>query len=200
MKFLFSFTISIFILSSLGLCQEKKEVEVKETKKRTVKQCTANSDKLYDREQVLEKLAGILNDSVAGYTGVQRQRYSVGDEKPKQFFIYDLIDTSNKGTPLFDCVEMINNHVYHFSPIYIPHSFSHIVILEHGNLKVFKSINCVGSGDSIEEVIDYLNQKLKNYNDEDKERILNQVKSYRKYGLYDTVDDDALACKSVESN
>jgi hypothetical protein len=112
------------------------------------------------------------------------------------FFAYDLTDTSNKGTSL-NCVDFKNNHVYHVAPHYIPFSFSHIVILEDGNLKVFKSINCQNSKDSLEDIVTYLSQKLKG--DKEKDEIIRRVKDYRKYGLFKTTDDTVVRCGTIGS-
>ena len=73
------------------------------------------------------------------------------------------------------------------------YSFSHIGILEDGSLKVFKSINCKGRADSLEDVLAYLIEKLKD--DKNKQEIISRVKNYRKYGLYTTVDTPTLECK-----
>ena len=118
--------------------------------------------------------------------------FDVKDERPLKFTIFDLTEISNKGTSLSDCVKLKNNHVYHFAPIQKRYSFSHIVILEDGVAKVFRSINCKNKGDSLEDVISYLSQKLKD--NSDKQKILDRVKNYRKYGIYTTVDTPYLEC------
>jgi len=117
--------------------------------------CSENPDPLYDRQKVLEQLAEILNVSVFG-TRKDDFVFGVKVEKPLKFTIFDLTETSNKGTPLGDCIKLINNHIYHFAPIEKRYSFSHIVILEDGAIKVFRSINCKGKGDSLDDVLSYL--------------------------------------------
>ena len=156
-------------------------------------QCSENSDALYNRQQILEQLAEILNISVFG-AKKDNFKFEVENERPRRFTVYDLTEPPNKGIPLGKCINFLNNHVYHFSPMEKRYSFSHIVILEDGNLKVFKSINCKGRGDSIEGVLEYLNRKLGN--DKNKTKIINRVKNYRKYGIYTTVDTPNLQCKS----
>ncbi len=158
-----------------------------------IKRCEENSDSLYNRREVLEKLATILNDSAPGYENYERNGFYVNDDdRPRYFFVYDLTDLTNKGTSL-SCVDFKNNHVYHFAAHYIPFSFSHIVILEGGNLKVFRAINCENSKDKLGDVIVYLNQKLKD--DTSKDKIISRVKDYRKYGSFVTVDDTYIRCK-----
>ena len=185
------------IIQAIEIFQRIKKGEMNLTealsKINTIKRCDENPDSLYKRREVLEKLADILNSSAPGYKNFERNGFYVNDDdRPRYFFVYDLTDLSNKGTSL-SCVDFKNNHIYHFAAHYIPYSFSHIVILEDGNLKLFKSINCENSKDSLEDVIAYLNQKLKN--DTNKDEIINRVKDYRKYGSFVTVDDTYIRCK-----
>lgn len=154
-------------------------------------QCSKNPEPLYNRPRVLEQLAEMLNISVFG-PRKDDFKFEVEHERPGRFTVYDLTEPPNKGIPLGKCINFLNNHVYHFSPMEKRYSFSHIVILENGNLKVFRSINCKGKGDSLEDVIRYLTQKLKD--DKNKQAILRRVKSYRKYGIYTTVDTPNLQC------
>ncbi len=154
--------------------------------------CSENPDSLYNRQKVLEQLAEILDISVFGMKKDDFV-FDVKNERPSRFTIYDLSEPPNKGTSLSKCINFRDNHIYHFSPILKRYSFSHIVVLENGNLKVFNSINCKGRGDSLEDVIGYLKDKLKEH--KDKEAILNRVKNYRKYGIYATVDTPDLECE-----
>jgi hypothetical protein len=185
------------IIQALEIFQRIKSGEVNQieaiSRLNAVKRCDENSDSLYNRRKVLERLAAILNDSAPGYKNFERNGFYVNEgERPRYFFVYDLTDLANIGTSL-SCVDFKNNHVYHFAAHYIPYSFSHIVILEDGDLKVFKAINCENSKDNLEDVIAYLNQKLKN--NINKDEIINRVKGYRKYGSFVTVDDTHIRCK-----
>jgi hypothetical protein len=185
--YFFAVAIFVVVLTPIaGFCQKGKPSPIKE--------CLPNSESLYDRRQILNQLAEILNKSVPeDRTILGRKGYHVNDEgRGVGFFIYDLTNPSNKETTLRDCIEFKNNHIYHFAPISKRHSFSHIVVLEDGNLKVFKSINCKDKGDSLEDVINYVSLKLKD--DENKDEILNRIKDYRKYGIYTTVDTPNLQC------
>jgi hypothetical protein len=143
------------------------------------KQCSANPDNLYKRQAVLEQFARILEDSVPE---IKDQLY-VRDERSGRFKIHDLTNPDNNDTTNYDnCVDFINGHVYHVYPSEYIYSFSHIIILEDGKFKVFKSLNCKSRGDSIETVITYLNQKLDS--ETGKDEIIERVKNYRKYGSY----------------
>ena len=55
-----------------------------------------------------------------------------------------------------------NHYVYHFSPIEKRYSFCHIVLLKDGSLIIFRSPNCDGKGDSLEDVVRDLDEGLKN--------------------------------------
>lgn len=122
---------------------------------------------------------------------------AVKNGRPAGFSINDLTDPSNTGTPLGECIEFRNTHVYHFALIFAPYSFSHVVILENGKLKVFKAINCK-TGDRLEDLITYLNQELKDKKDRDE--IINRVRDYRRYGMYVATDDSSLRCEELEKN
>src|SRR5215207_10842214 len=158
MKNVFWVTVIIVSVSITGVFQkgkpEPKNVngigEPYETGK-----CSKNSDSLYDRQKILEQLAELLNISVFG-TKKDDFVFEVKNERPARFTVYDLTEPPNKGIPLGKCINFLNNHVYHFSPMQKRYSFSHIAVLEDANLKVFKSINCKGKGDSLEDVIGYL--------------------------------------------
>jgi len=184
--------ISVSISGSYHEGEPKMRIQRTAIERSENQKCFENPDPLYNRQKTLEQLAEILNTSVFG-TRKDDFVFDVKNEKPLKFTIFDLTDTSNKGTTLSDCIYLKNNHVYHFAPIEKRYSFSHIVILEDGAIKVFKSINCKGKGDSLEDVINYLNQKLDG--DSNKQKILDRVKNYRDYGLYTTIDTPDLECK-----
>jgi hypothetical protein len=162
-----------------------------------VAKCSANPDPTYDRQRVLEQLAAVLNDSVPEHRKVEREGFRVRDQKGLGFFVYDLTDTSNKGTPLYDCVNFLNRHVYHFAAIDLYDSYSHLAFLEDGRMKVFKSVNCrERGGDDIEDVVNYLDRALRD--DENKHEVISRVRDYRKYGLYVGIDpQSALRCKGA---
>lgn len=185
----------ILIFAIVGICQESTrtgEILFKEFR------CPANPDKLYNRQKILDELAGMLNDSIPEYKTVTSVGFYSRDEISGGFFIYDLTDISNKDIYYKDCINFINNHIYHVSPLALPYSFSHIIILEDGNVKIFKSINCK-KGDSLEDVINYLTPKLKD--DKNKDEIIERVKNYRKYGRYGPLTDDfEIKCQEVEGS
>jgi ankyrin repeat protein len=167
------------------------------TQLNAIKRCTDTSDKSYERAKVLEQFAQIINDSIRQNRSYQRRNYYVnGDEQVVGFFVDDLTDSSNKES-FSQCVNLINNHIYHFAPYYITHSFSNIAILEDGKLKIFKAINCDNSKDSIDEVLSYLNQK--SVNEKNIDEIISRVRNYRKDQPYHRVDPMAsLRCQDLE--
>jgi hypothetical protein len=187
MKYFISAALLIITISTAAICQTQT---VQDTK------CAENPDSLYNRQNILEQLAEILNESVPEFKKIYKNGFHVKNEKPIKFFIFDLTDTSNKGTSLDDCVKLRDKHIYHFAAISYGYSFSHILILENGNLKVFRSINCKDRGDSLEDVLNYLSQKLKT--DKNKGEIISRVKNYREYGIYYSVDIRSLRCQKVE--
>ena len=161
--------------------------------KTLLNKCPRNSDAGYERSSVLKQLAIILNQSIPEYSQANSKGFYADADNAIGFFVVDLTNPSNKYVALQDCVDFIDNHVYHVAPLQSPYSLSQIVILERGSLKVFRSINCPGRGDRLEDVITYLNTLLAN--DEQKNQIINRVRHYRKYGYYYSMDHAGSICK-----
>lgn len=186
------FSVGLFIVLfafTIAQGQESKVVVAP-----TQEDCSPNQDGLYERTAVLGFLAKTLNESIPEFRGFDPGGFQVKAERAKNFFVYDLVDIANKQTST-QCVQLIDNHVYHFAPLHVPYSFSHILILEHGSMKVFRSINCKGRGDTIESVIEYLKKRFTDKSDAD--GLIDRLRKYRKFGYYFTVDDDVIRCDSV---
>ncbi|QEC75770.1 hypothetical protein [Mucilaginibacter ginsenosidivorax] len=118
-------------------------------------------------------------------------QFGVKGKKPLAFFVYDLVDTLNNSTKRV--VSFKEGHIYHFAPLYQYESFSNICILFHGKLVFFKAINCKKGINSINEVIAYLKQNLKNSPGFD--GILSRTANYRHFGRYFKVDSSACFCE-----
>ncbi|MBK9214289.1 MAG: hypothetical protein IPM59_01605 [Chloracidobacterium sp.] len=147
------------------------------------KEIPENSDKLYTRGKILGQLSDVLRGSVSKKVREQLSwRFLVEESRGNGFFVWDLTEPTNKQASLLERVEFKNKHIYHFAFIDLPFSFSHIAVLEDGRLKIFKSINCKGKGDRLEDVVAYVNEQLKN--DKNKAEIIKRVKNYREYGSY----------------
>jgi hypothetical protein len=188
MKNIWYYLIFICSVWSMEGCHRNSILWKHETK------CLQNSDTLYDRREVLEKFASTLNSSIPEYKEVFEDGFYINnDGSAIGFFIYDLTDTINREIYLKECIHFINNHVYHFAPIRLRYSFSHIAILENEEIKFFKSINCNNRGDSVEDVLKYIDKKMSN--DAKRIEVLQRVKSYRKYGDYIQTDSQSqLIC------
>jgi len=190
-------TFLILSISNFILPYEKANLSIEYNRnlKSFNAQCSENSDKLYDREKILNQLINILEISVPEYSPKSPGLYITDFGEAGGFFVYDLVDISNNDIPSTrNCINFIDNHIYHFAPTQDQYSASHILILENGNLKVFKSINCSDSEDQLDNVISYLELKLKD--DKDKGEILIRVKNYRKYGSYIPSDYPVCFCKN----
>ena len=184
--------VLIIGISLAGLSQTSENRLRGSTSASTViEQCPVNPDPLYDRKRVLEQLANVLNASAPGFRKYEDDGFRVKDEKPEHFFIFDLIDPANKSTPSTGCINFLNNHIYHFAARYVPFSFSHVLILEDGQLKFFKAINCKNSKDTIDDVAKHVEKRL---NVNDKDEVIQRIRDYRKYGEYFTVDDTVIRC------
>lgn len=193
------FAIFFVLLTSFSLAQKKAENKSGSLEsKQTIEKCSENPDALYNRQKVLEQLADILNKSVPEYAEIFKQRFAAENERGNFFFVYDLTAPSNNPS-LTACIDFKKNHIYHFAPIWFNFSYSHILILEDGKLKVFNSIDCWNKGGyKLEEVISYVSQKLEN--NKDKDEILERVKNYRKYGFYFYEDEPLIPCKGYKTN
>ena len=147
------------------------------------KEIPESSDKLFDRWKVLNQFSDVLRNSISEKMQEQISwRFLTEESRASGFFVWDLTEPTNKQTSLLERVEFKNNHVYHFAFIDLPFSFSNIAVLKDGKMKIFKAINCKNKGDSLEDAITYLNEKLKS--DKNKDEIIKRVKNYREYGVY----------------
>jgi hypothetical protein len=146
-----------------------------------VEKISPNSDKLYSRRAILHRFREAF-----GYFERNYPSYPIEGERAVGFFVYDLTEPSNKQTSLLERIEFKNGHVYHFADIDLPFSFSNIAILEDGDVRIFKNINCEGQGARIEDVVSYLNEKLKD--DKNKDEIIQRVINYRKFGVYTSLN------------
>jgi len=162
------------------------------------KEAPPNSDKLYSRREVLERFEDLLCKPKAESLKRNYACRFIENDRAVGFFIYDLTEPSNKQTSLLERIEFKNNHVYHFADIDLPFSFSNIAILEDGKVRIFKAINCEGKGDSVEDVIRYLNEKLKYVKNRDE--IIERVKNYRDFGVYTSLNGvSAPQCESLSA-
>ncbi len=151
--------------------------------------CSLNSDVRYDRDQILGELATILDDLFPDYKSFEKYR--------KDFFVQDLTDISNNyRVGKKNCINFINEHIYYFAPISFEKAAPHIAILQNGDLKVFKNIDCRNSGDKLSDVVKYLDTNLKPSSN--KKDILTRVANYRRYGFYMMFDGPNEYCSSYD--
>jgi hypothetical protein len=161
-------------------------------------ECSRNNDELYNRAKIIKQLARILSKSIPERKLLYGTNFDISDDNrsPAGFFIYDLTDTTDKDISSSGCIEFKEGHVYHFAPFDANISLSHILYLEKGGLKVFKSVNCDNRGDRLTAVISFLSKKLPM--DKDKEAILGRVKNYKQFGKYYSMDNySAPICDGV---
>lgn len=163
---------------------------------KAVRRCNPNPDSLYDRSRVLDELAEILNKSIPEYSNAVGRGFYSDNERGIGFFVVDLTNPSNRDLKLQDCVNFISGHVYHVAPPDLHYSLSHIVILEDGKLKVFRSVNCPSRGDRLEDAINYISAKLSHARQRDE--IIDRLRQYRKYGEYGSLHHAASICKELE--
>lgn len=191
-------------IAASGVGNASLLVEGGPRQKNRFEKCPADPDPRYRRPQLMDQLAGILKQSIPKDAIYFPLLHADREGDRLRFFVYDLTDPRNihpeekKRGPNLDasCIRFEENHVYHFSPFYTPFSFSHIAFLENGQVKVFKLLNCEGQGDSLDDVVAYLDQKLKGKN---REQVISRVKDYRKFGHYLTIDDTFIRCDQLKT-
>ena len=148
--------------------------------------CQVNPDKRYNRDGLLKRFDEELKANIPTYAQFSH----------KSFFIIDLNEPSNRFIPAEfaaaqPCIEFIEGHIYHFAPVSLVSSQSHVAILKGEQIMFFKSLNCPG-GDKLERILSSVEGVLRNHNK--KKEIINRVRSYRDYGYYIGVDETGVSC------
>lgn len=132
----------------------------------------------------LSSMAKTLNENIPEFKNeFDDQGFYVSNGIPKNFFVFDLIDTAKNIYPPNKKIELGLNGVYHFAPLRKEFSFSFIAVINNGSLTIFKKINCPQYGDNIAEVLIFVKSNFKT--DEVLER---RLMNYRSYGIYFRAD------------
>jgi hypothetical protein len=180
----------VLLLFSMGIAWGQGVTETASANKNAP--CPTNPDPLYVREKTLLHFADMLNDSIPEYRKYFPRGFRLIGGRPNAFFVYDLSDPLNNKANPYGCVNLLDHHIYHISPYEERYSFSHIVVLEGGRMKIFRSINCPNRGDSLVDVLSYAEKMLAK--NSDKSEILDRVRRYREFGAYSFIDDHSLLC------
>lgn len=156
-----------------------------------------NPDRLYSRRGVLSQFINSLIPTRTPRAMKGYPSFFIEEERAVGFFVHDLTEPSNKQSSLLERVEFRDNHVYHFADIELPFSFSNIAFLEGGKVTIFKAINCAGKGDSLEDVIRYLRERLKGDN---KDETIKRLKDYRSYGVHASQNGSSTPrCEAIDT-
>lgn len=146
----------------------------------------SNKDKLYNRIEILQEISLKLNKLDKKYELDHPMKYSVTDDNIYNFFVFDLVDTTNV-TPNKEkkLIEFVDNHIYHIASLNNYFKTSIILILLKGKLYFFEGVNCVKKINKIDDVINFIEKnKDLEYSDIIKDRIIN----YKKYDKSYSVD------------
>jgi len=149
-----------------------------------------NKDRLYNRIEILQKISSTLNRLDEKYELNHPMKYSVTNENFYNFFIYDLVDTTNV-VPNKEkiLIEFVDNHVYHIASLNNYFKTSIILILLKGKIYFFEGLNCVKKVNDIDDVMSFIKNKRKlKYSEIIKRRILN-YKNYDKSYIVDKVGE-----------
>ncbi|MEO6335144.1 MAG: hypothetical protein ABIO91_09185 [Pyrinomonadaceae bacterium] len=138
-------------------------------------ECRKNPDPKYDRESTLRKFEEILKSSVPAYAQFSHDG----------FFVFDLNNPGNRLIPKpfvksSICIDFIEGHIYHFSPVSLVKSQSHITFLDTGGFRIFRSVNCHG-GDDLDLVVSQAAALLRT--SKKKTEIIGRLKRYRYFAF-----------------
>lgn len=87
---------------------------------------------------------------------------------------------------------LLKDGVYAFYIKDVRYSFTHFYVKDKGNVKVFESINCPNDNFKINQVINYIKNKIRNNDD-----LIDNIYNYSKYVKYQKVDPQSkLNCSS----
>lgn len=149
---------------------------------------TCCSQKPKNNGSPLDSMAKILNESIPKYKELYDEKgFYVSKGQSKNFFVYNLVNINNNSYPTKNPITLDNDGIYHFAPVRFKFSFSHIAIIKSGEMRIFRYLNCEDEGDDIKDVVKYLEDNFK-YD----KAIIEQVKNYRKHGMYFQTDPQSI--------
>lgn len=157
------------------------------------KEKSNQKDYSYDRGTTLKKIEKILNKSAPEYKEIVDDGFSnIDGGIPIGYSVFDLTNPSNKSkkTPedTGEGIEFIEGHFYHFSPVIMSMSYSHIAFFSKGEMITFSSINCLDKGDSFNSVLEFIKDKPSI-----KKEVINNIKNYRRFGYYHIEDNYGMS-------
>ena len=172
-----------FLVLSLGIiaCASKSKIE-----NTSSNDFSENIDSLTFKTTSL--FAKSLNKTVPEYQIEYGKSFSVSKNGYlNHFLIYDLTDTSSYYK--YDAkheFKIQKYHLYHYFPLDIQYSFSHIAFVGESEVTIFESINCTDRGDKVDDVFAFIKTRksiLQNY-----DTIIGNLAQYRKFGKYYSKD------------
>lgn len=165
----------VFLISSCFSTRNQQKIKY-------LKDCPDyTSDSAFNDTLLLNFFADTLNYYIDALCDSNRNHCRVENGRPVNFFVYDLVDTTNNTT---DCEKIVfnNSHIYHISTHAIKFSYSQIVILENDAVKIFCNVNCSSIQDNIETIIEYITEN--NIVLDQNQEVITRLKNYRKFGDY----------------
>lgn len=179
---------SYFVISLLMVSCSSNKSQIRQGENK-ISDCCSDTliDKKYNRKKVFTEFANTLNLLIPEW-GLDKKGFYV-NEKCQLIgaFIWDITDTLNKETTLNECIALKEGHIFHFSPMRKTYSYSNIAILNGGQVKIFRAINCPEKGDKIDDVVQYIKDSLSSMPDQS--ALFNRLKAYRRYGVYLRIDE-----------
>jgi hypothetical protein len=131
----------------------------------------------------LEYIANILNKDIPNYSYKMSLEEGFNFNKEKNKIIGLNIFDLNIGERI--STNFKNGHIYHISPINFENSFSYILCVFDNKLTLFSSINCKDKGDSLDDVLNFIQNRASN---SVSHQVIERIKDYRRYGNYIKID------------
>jgi len=184
---------SIFILLLFSTC-----ISVNRTNRKDVTEiaaCCQDTIAGRSKKEILNAFADVLNGLVPDYTSIYTKGFHVNNAcRLEGVFMYDLVDTLNVERTYNESIKLLDGHIYHFSAIENESSYSNIAIINGGDLKIFRALNCPGKGDKVEDVVRYVKNSMTGIISN--EALIQRILNYRQYGIYVMEDPHAeFICK-----
>ena len=181
-NFLTNILILFLVMLSNINCKELREISYTSEINDTIR---------IEKQLIMEQFANVLTKQKKKCPDAKWLKFFVEKGKAHDYFVFDIVDTTNYEF-LNNKVELIDNHIYHFSAIIYEFGISNICILSNGKAKIFKAINCKKFGDNIDDVfmyIDTINYKLSL-----KEEIIDRLKNYKEFSCFVAEDIHTHPC------
>ncbi len=193
MKRSFKITGPLFLsfIIYMGSCSSVEKTIITHPQKANNLICLdGDENKLFDSlriKEIRDSIVSICLNDYKIYPNSYKSRTELTGRKGKREFfnhyisIFDLTSPKNNNYNRKQ-IKFLDKHVYHFSNVIVPYTFSHILIIYGEEIVFFDYLNCRKAGDDITDVLQFLKEGFPDlYSNK---RLRRQIKRYRYFGDY----------------